>query len=171
MLVHPVTIGAAFGRRCIHPACTSLPQHTEGIYRSRSTGRKAPRRPRYSTPIMTGTLAEGSCRLPAADLENRATYSGANIPLEFGPCKAASLEGGGVGVIWGSELLTGKVRSRRGCTAMGVSRSPIPLIAPASHNASARPATPQASSSPTQKNEVELSEDTKERLRTLDYLD
>ena len=53
-LVYPATIGMVFGRRCTLPACTSLPLNTKGMYRSRSTGRKAPRRPRYFTPIMAG---------------------------------------------------------------------------------------------------------------------
>ena len=53
-LVHPATIGGVFDRRCILPACASLPLHTASIYRSRSTGRKAPRRPRYYPPIVAG---------------------------------------------------------------------------------------------------------------------
>ena len=53
-LVYPATIGGVFDRRCILPARTSLPLHTKSIYRSRSTGRKAPRRPRYFPPIVAG---------------------------------------------------------------------------------------------------------------------
>ncbi len=54
VLVHPATIGGVFDRRFILPACASLPLHTAIIYRSRSTGWKAPRRPRYYPPIVVG---------------------------------------------------------------------------------------------------------------------
>jgi hypothetical protein len=52
--VYPATIGVVFGRRCIHPACTSLPQHTYKYSSVAKHRQDMPRRPRYYTPIMAG---------------------------------------------------------------------------------------------------------------------